>query len=551
MKKRWYWSVVALLLVAALLLPGCESFAEYNLMAILRKGLERAAPKDAFSEMEYTRPDLDAYQRLVDESCQLAATSRSADQMLDQTWEIYAAYDTFYTMKNLADIRYSLDLSDPFYQEEFNYCSVQSAVVDEGLDTYYRALAKSPIVKELEDSYFDEGFFDGYGEDTPTVWNEAFSKSLEEESTDISAFYTQMQELGEGAPGQSLSAAEAEQLGELFVDLIRTRRQIAEAAGYDSYEDFAWDWYYSRDFTPAQAEAYVAEIAEKLAPMYRSMSQSRFWLTAYNGTYGQAQCEAYLSSAAEQMGGLAQTAWDEMQQRQLYDIAPGLHKYEGSFEIYLTDFQAPFVFVNPYGDVTDLLSFAHEFGHFVNDYACGGSYASTDVAEFFSQGMEYLSLCYAQRPTTQDVELVTRLKMADSLSVYVEQAAYYSFERQAYALPDEELSVESLRALYEATGRRYGFDTPGWNTMEWVSITHFYTSPFYVISYVVSNDAAFQLYQLEQEEAGAGLARYEELVQTDEDVSFLTFLEDSGLESPFAPGRLDRVAELLEARVPQ
>lgn len=551
MKKRWYWSIVPLLLAAALLMPGCESFAEYNLMAILRKGLERAAPKDAFSEMEYIRPDLDAYQRLVDESCQLAATSRSADRMLEQTWEIYAAYDTFYTMKNLADIRYSLDLSDPFYQEEFDYCSIQSAVVDEGLDTYYRALAKSPIVKELEDAYFEAGFFDGYGEDTPTVWNEAFSKSLEAESANISAFYTQMQELGESASGQALSAAQTEQLGELFVDLIRTRRRIAAAAGYDSYEDFAWDWYYSRDFTPAQAEAYVAEIAEKLAPMYRSMSQSGFWLTVYNGTYGQAQCEAYLSSAAEQMGGLAKAAWDEMRQRQLYDIAPGLYKYEGSFEIYLTDFQAPFVFVNPYGDVTDLLSFAHEFGHFVNDYACGGSYASTDVAEFFSQGMEYLSLCYAQEPATQDVELVTRLKMADSLSVYVEQAAYYSFERQAYALPDEELSVESLRALYETTGRRYGFDIPGWDTMEWVSITHLYTSPFYIISYVVSNDAAFQLYQLEQEEAGAGLERYEELVQTDEDVPFLTFLEDSGLESPFAHGRLDRVAALLEAIVPQ
>lgn len=551
MKKRWRWSVIALLLVAALLLPGCESFADYNLMQVLRRGLERAIPKPAFSEMEYTRPDVDAYRQLVDESCQLAATSQSVDEMLDQTWEIYAAYDTFYTMKNLADIQYSLDLSDTFYQEEFNYCSVQSAVVDEGLDTYYRALAKSPIVKELEDSYFEEGFFDDYGEDTPTVWNETFTKELEAESDDISAFYTQMQELSESEPGQPLSAADAERLGELFVDLIRTRRRIAAAAGYDSYEDLAWDWYYSRDFTPVQAEAYVAEIAEKLAPMYRNMSQSKFWLTAYNATYNQAQCEAYLSSAAEQMGGLTQKAWDEMQRRELYDIAPGLYKYEGSFEIYLTDFQAPFIFVNPYEDVTDLLSFSHEFGHFVNDYACSGSYASTDVAEFFSQGMEYLSLCYAQKPAAQDVELATRLKMADSLSTYVEQAAYYSFERQAYALPDEELSVESLRALYEATGRRYGFDIPGWDPMEWVSITHFYTSPFYVISYVVSNDAAFQLYQLEQEEAGAGLARYEELVQRSEDIPFLTFLEDSGLESPFTSGRLDQVAELLETMVPQ
>ncbi len=54
---------------------------------------------------------------------------------------------------------------------------------------------------------------------------------------------------------------------------------------------------------------------------------------------------------ANAMGGGIQEAYEEM-------------KYEGSFEIYLTSYDAPFVFLNPYEDISDFLSFAHEFGHF-------------------------------------------------------------------------------------------------------------------------------------------------------------------------------------------
>ena len=141
-----------------------------------------------------------------------------------------------------------------------------------------------------------------------------------------------------------------------------------------------------------------------------------------------------MSSAARAMGGEILQAYEEMTARDLYDITPSRNKYAGSFEVYLTDYQAPFVFLNPYEDLSDLLSFAHEFGHFTNDYLVGGSYVTTDVAELLSQGMEYMSLCYAEGPDSGTLEMVRQLKLADALSVYVEQAAFYCFEREAYQL---------------------------------------------------------------------------------------------------------------------
>lgn len=544
--KKW----LALLLVLSLLLTGCAQLdslvtkladaRDGHLQALVEMGQESTRNQDAFSQLEYTRPDMNEYENLLDESCQLGKTSTDVDEVLDQTLELYEAYDVFYTMLNLADIHYCLDLSDAAWQREYEFCTEQSARVDEGMEDYYEALAQSPILEELEE-YFGEGFFDGYAEGE-SMWNEEFVSLINQERSLVAEFYTQMETISglSGYEADYYDAAE-ETLGPLLVQLIALRQDIAGQVGYPDYETFAWDWYYSRDFSSQDAEKYVEEIQEYLVPLYVAVQESDLYYEVYRGTYRQAQCEAYVRSAAEAMGGGIGKACQEMLDRELYDIAPGTQKYAGSFEVYLTSYQAPFVFVNPYEDLSDLHSFAHEFGHFTNDYLTGGSYVSTDVAELFSQGMEYLSLCYATEPDEKTLNLARQLKLADSLGVYVEQAAYYAFEHQAYQLTGDDLTVENLNRIYSQVARDFGFDSVGWDEAEWTLVTHYFTNPFYVISYVVSNDAAMQLYQMEREEAGSGLELYQKMVKLDEDGGFRDFLDQNGLDTPFT--RVQEVAE--------
>ena len=161
------------------------------------------------------------------------------------------------------------------------------------------------------------------------------------------------------------------------------------------------------------------------------------------------------------------------------------------------------------------------------------------MSEFFSTGMEYLSLCYGG-------EDLTRAKMADSLGNYVEQGAYASFERQMYGLTGDALSAEGLYALYEQVVQDFGFASVGYDRREFVDVTHLYTNPMYIFSYVVSNDAAMQLYQLEQEQRGAGLELYEQNLTTQE-TYFLAFLDSAGLESPFETGRIEAVKAVFES----
>ena len=145
------------------------------------------------------------------------------------------------------------------------------------------------------------------------------------------------------------------------------------------------------------------------------------------------------------------------------------------------------------------------------------------------------------------VQPKSRSKMADSLAIYVEQAAYARFEQQMYLLPEP--TVQDLCDLYTQVAAEYGLVDDDFSPWDFVTIPHFYSNPMYISSYIISNDAALQLYQLEQEEPGRGLKLYQGSLDTQQPY-FMAFLEEAGLESPFAPGRLEAVAETFRAFFP-
>lgn len=164
--------------------------------------------------------------------------------------------------------------------------------------------------------------------------------------------------------------------------------------------------------------------------------------------------------------------------------------------------------------------------------------------------MEYLLLCYLEDTVSgAELENLTAMKLLDTLDTYVQQASFADFELQAYALPEEEQTVEKLNKISLETAKEYGYFVEGYEdyyAMSWIDILHFFEQPCYVISYCVSNDAAFQIYEMEKEEQGAGLAAYNHILQWESDDFLLTIENLGNLESPFAPGRMASTAATVE-----
>lgn len=518
--------LLALFLCCALLLCGCDRGATNAL------GFHGVVE---FEDMQYVRPDMDQVAAAAQAAIDAAEENRSADEIMEAVWAYYEICDSFSTNYNLAYIHYHANMKDIYWQQEQAYCAENAALLDQYMEDIYYALAVCDARQELEEEYFGYGAFEMYtGEE---LYDEALVALLEHEQVLIAEYYELLSESAldesQWLDKHALPAAQ------ILVDLIRVRQAIAHRAGYDSYPDFAWDCYYYRDYTPNQANRYLKEIKEKLVPVYRQMNATDVWDTG-SRLCSEQKVFDYVKTTATEMGGTTQETFQLLEQANLYDISTSWNKSGMSFEVYLPDYYQPYVFVSGTGTRYDCLTFAHEFGHFANDYACGGNIAGVDVTEVFSQGMEYLSLCYGGA----DEDLID-MKLADSLSVYVEQAAYADFERQMYSLTGLRLTARNLLELYEQVGLEYGFDSFDWDPRDMATVPHFYSNPMYVISYVVSNDAAMQLYQMELETPGAGKACFEENLATDES-GFMTFLDTAGLESPFH--RVDEVQKLMAAR---
>lgn len=526
MKNRMI-KLIALVMVVSCLLSGCSVI----------NGL-LATRLVAYDQMEYTRPNMVEFEEVLARSCVAALEETDFTLLENAIWEFYYVYDSFYTNLQLAFIAYSRDLTDIYWEGEYTYCNSYAATADAGLDRLYRSLAQSPLRDKLEsDDYFGAGYFDSY--EGESIYDSQLLEMLEQEAQLCSQYQLLCGQAADTTYySEEYFSVYGSQMADIFLELVQLRQQMAAHLGYDSYPQFAYDFYHIRDYTPEQAMGYLADVRAELVPLYRGMTTKEAYDLAYST---QEDTFQYVRSMAKNMGGTIWDAFSDLSRAEVYDITYSEKKYSTSFEVYLTSYYTPYIFLCPTGTEYDKLAFAHEFGHFCTDYVTpGGSMQSVDVSEVFSQAMEYLSLAYAE-----DGEKLAQMKMADCLAVYVEQAALASFEHQVYSLTGDDLTVEGIEELYAEICVAYGLDVPQWDSRDYVCIPHFYESPLYIISYVLSNDAALQIYQLEQQEKGSGLACFEANL-TSSQYYFLTFLEEAGLESPFAAGRLTRVRQTLE-----
>lgn len=519
----------------------------------------------AFEDMEYTRPDAAALCKALGELEKLVKNGGSFDEVGAAFEAAYSDYSLFNTMDSLSYIRHTIDLNDEYYETENNWCEEQSPLIEQALEKCYIAMGQSDLRDRLEEEYFTEGFFDFYDENQ--IYSNDRVVKLMQKDNDLQAQYMALQSdqtiewNGEEVLYEDIVGDESldydsylmayqlyydkynPQVGEIFAEMIRTRNEIAKELGYDTFADFAYSYYYDRDYTPEEAEDYLSDIAAELAPMY---------FYAVYGAQSTTPCSTdevldLFEKTVYRFGGEFATSYEFMQAYDLMDITDSSSKMPGSYVTYLSSYQMPFLYVSPTGKLDDLLTCCHEFGHFVDGFVnCNGT-SSIDCNEIFSQGLEFLSLSRAELDDDER-EALTISKVADSLLTFVSQAAYAEFELRAYALPDDQLNTEGLNALFLECMEEFGQSYTGMEDIiapGWIDIQHFLIAPYYVISYCVSNDAALQIFQLE-EENGTGLETYRALMSTSSGNTILALLEENGMESPFEPGRVEELADFFE-----
>ena len=535
-----------------------------------------------FDALEYSRPDLDAALKHID-------AARAAVQAMDggklrQLFRLRGARDAlntcfedYYhleTMMTLSRIRSDRDVTDPYYASEAAWCSDAMVTCYAALEELFTFCAASDASEMLERFCLGEGFLEDYGEDY--VISETLTDLRRQENDLVTQYYAELNsatvniggtdytldELYAAVDDGSLGVSEEQayeqyytavngELGELYIRLVRVRKAMAAELGYDDYRRMAYDEN-GYDYDPAEVKAYTDAIREILVPLYREADDSGLLRDALYGTDEQEAEDSLeaVSQMAETLGGDFRDAMDFMLEYDLFDVSVSGKKTPDSYEVYLSEWEAPYLFTDSTGYAEDTLTIAHEFGHYTDDFLYYGALHGTDTSETLSQGMEYLALEYLQDDELR--ENLTAWKLADILQLYTQQGSFNAFEEQVYALPDEALTLENLNAIALQTAQDFGAESgygERFDAASWVSITHFFEAPFYILSYMTSDSAAIQFYERELTEAGEGLDLYRKVQNAADDFSFTELMTQHGLRDPLSREQVQTIAELVKTEL--
>lgn len=585
--KRKALSILALVLALALLggcgLPSGSSSGSLagsfgNALSLITDLAEREHNPDGvmFADMHYARPDLDglaadieAVQAALERGASLAEVEELLDVCMDD-------YDEFATMYSLANIYNCRDLRDEYYAAEYEWISTESADISRLFDEMYYACAGSELGQELEEDYFWSGFCEEYADPNDSYYNDETVALMQRESELISRYrelvadptvlyegeersYNELMEELSGAEDlagyyrylavlMSYYEKYNEPLADIYIELMRVRTEMAEKMGFSSCEEMEYVFGFERDYTPEEGAVFIEGVRTYIVPLYVWADENGLTYGLEYSTLPNRELYTDLEAVANSIGRECSNAFAFMSQYGLYDIEPSVYKADTSFETYLDDYESPFIFLNPDGTTRDLMTFVHEFGHFTDAYVNFNANETIDLAEVFSQALEFLSLSHMSGViSSRQIELLKEGKMIDALDTYVQQAAFADFESKAHALGPDALSAEKLNELALQSAKDFGFCPEGFEDYYryyWMDITHFFEYPFYVISYPVSLSVAMQIYALERAEEGKGLEKYFELLPRDYD-GFMESVTNASLESPFAEGSMASIAALI------
>ena len=528
-----------------------------------------------FSEMEYSRPDIDT---LIDDVKTLEDALDAGEMSLSEIEELIdAVYSDFYhftTMNSLANVRSCLDMLDTYYAEEYNWCSEQSAVVEDMMDEMYFACGGSKYAKELEEDYFWEGFAEEYADEADSMYTPELVAMMQEEADLVSEYRDIMADPVIVFDGEEVhvfegldAAADARTyygilfgyydkynplVSDLFIRLVKLRNAMAKEAGYGSFEEMQFDYYFERDYTPEEAGVYIDGVRKYIVPLAEEIDRKYSYADVSYSNISESRLRDILATVSSTLGGHVEEAYGFMTEYELCDLSKSYTKTSMSFMTYFDDYEAPFLLISAQGTTEDILTAVHEFGHYCDGYTTFNANETIDLAEVYSQALEYLSLDMLDEELSKNaVKNLLLSKILDSVSLYTQQASFAEFEREVYALSEDELTEENINAISLRLSQEFGYFTDGFENYyarSWIDINHFFEAPFYVISYPVSNDVALQIYGLEMEQEGAGVAKYLEMLEH-ETGEILETVEEYGLKSPFEEDSVRNVADLIRELV--
>ena len=249
--------------------------------------------------------------------------------------------------------------------------------------------------------------------------------------------------------------------GEIYLELIFLRRQMAKQSGYDSYAQSQYTAF-GRAYTPQQSMSAAQTVKQVFVPLYaRLRERCDNDLRYLNGaTFEEDQFVPAMEQAVDRVLPGAGEAWRYMLTYGLYDSSFSKNKMSGSFTTYFAAYNCHFLFTQWKDDASSVFTVIHEFGHFLSYYLNPeGTYygaENLDLTETDAQGLEWLMLGEYDALFGRYASAARLCFLTNALYAILSGFMEDEFQQRAYELQDP--SVETLNAVYGELAASYGFD---------------------------------------------------------------------------------------------
>lgn len=547
-----------------------------------------------FSEMPYTRPDLEVLRQAAETAVAALDGADSAQTQL----EAYQAYEkaaaTAQTMSNLCYIRHTIDTKDPFYEAEQDFFDEAGPLMEELDQQVSRALLRSPFRAalskalgallftnlEIQVRSFDPALLPLMQEENKLA--SAYQKLYASAMVEFQGQTMPLPKLGPykehpdravrkaayETEGRFFDAHQAE-LDELFDKLVKNRTQQARLLGHENYLQLGYDRLGRNCYGPKEVEAFRDQIAADIVPVVAEIKADqakRLGLDALKfyddpmlfpdgnakpfGTPDEILAAgrnmyARLSPETAEFGAF-------LFDNQLLDVLSKDGKAPGGYCTELADYQAPFIFSNFNGTSGDVDVLTHEAGHafaayraFRKGYPRKLQSPTMESCECHSMSMEFLTQDFHRDffgPATQKYEVG---HCEDSLIFIPYGCMVDEFQTRVYENPD--WTPARRNQLWLELEHKYrpwiDFDNlPFYGRGSgWQRQLHIYLYPLYYIDYCMAQTVAYQFWLASLEDRTDAWQRYLAFVDRGGTATFEELVSGAGLKLPYAPGTMAEI----------
>ena len=552
-----------------------------------------------FSEMTYTRPDIDALLARCKQLAAKAADAQDGDALIQVYYEQSRAFADYTTASQLANIHYTCDTRDAYWKAEQDFFDANGPAVTNASVEISRAFLANPYVDALTEHF---GTTCVAGMKNAVLGMDDRTVELQQE---FNALVSQYQQIYGGAlveldgkqltipqlgpykedldPAVRRAAYEAEagyfdahrdELDALYTKIVKNLNQQAKVLGYKDYSELSYVRMNRIGYGQAEIQAFRDQVARDVVPELQKVMAMRAKRTGItHPTFTdlpiifkdgnpkpipgyQARMDAARTMYHELSPETAEFI-DFMQDNELFDVESRPGKMSGGYMTSLPSYKAPFIFANWNDTSGDVDVLTHECGHAFEGYVaerdpkvpadleCPGM----ESAEIHSMAMEFLTAPWHHLLFGKDTEKYALLHAEDSFLFLAYGCIVDEFQHRMYQNPD--LTPDERNAVWLELEHKYrpwiDFDNlPFYGRgAGWQRQLHIYECPFYYIDYCLSTMAALQFFLLSLKDHKDAWERYLKLVRRAGLASYTELMQTAGLKVPFEDGSIKAIAQQM------